>query len=287
MKFRELRKILTRWGLETRGFYEGINFENIKAEKRFKSLVAEWIFYLKEYKKLRVRSFKDLFMELKEIEFPIEIKECYGTFGLRTTIVDNKGTEYYMEKTGIFLYNGIERYILGRRDTIIPEISFIDRDFHYKISKDGIILTETEKWKSNNYDANPDTKVKFLFNSKDTTEVLLTNPYSDTRKIKIQYSTMNTEFDEKVQEYLFDINEKYWYYYNIFPVLEWMLSVIAIKNVSLSIAAEVDGNTYSEVIIDNGIVQKYTKTERISEGWHRTSIDVFAKSLEDFLAERN
>lgn len=287
MKFRELRKILTRWGLETRGFYEGINFENIKAEKRFKSLVAEWIFYLKEYKKLRVRSFKDLFMELKEIEFPIEIKECYGTFGLRTTIVDNKGTEYYMEKTGIFLYNGIESYILGRRDTIIPEISFIDRDFHYKISKDGIILTETEKWKSNNYNDNPDTKVKFLFNSKDTTEVLLTNPYSDNRKIKIQYPTINTEFDEKVQEYLFDINEKYWYYYNIFPVLEWMLSVIAIKNVSLSIAAEVDGNTYSEVVIDNGIVQKYTKTERISEGWHRTSIDVFAKSLEDFLAERN
>lgn len=287
MKFRELRKILTRWGLETRGFYEGINFENIKAEKRFKSLVAEWIFYLKEYKKLRVRSFKDLFMELKEIEFPIEIKECYGTFGLRTTIVDNKGTEYYMEKTGIFLYNGIERYILGRRDTIIPEISFIDRDFHYKISKDGIILTETEKWKSNNYDANPDTKVKFLFNSKDTTEVLLTNPYSDTRKIKIQYSTMNTEFDEKVEKYLFDINEKYWYYYDVFPVLEWMMSAIPGQNISLSIAAEVDGNTYSEVVIDNGIVQKYTKTERISEGWHRTSIDVFAKSLEDFLAERN
>lgn len=287
MKFRELRKILTRWGLETRGFYEGINFENIKAEKRFKSLVAEWIFYLKEYKKLRVRSFKDLFMELKEIEFPIEIKECYGTFGLRTTIVDNKGTEYYIEKTGIFLYNGIENYIVGRRDTIIPEISFIDRDFHYKISKDGIILTEKEKWKANSYNDNPDTKVKFLFNSKDTTEVLLTNPYSDNRKIKIQYSTMNIEFDEKVQEYLFDINEKYWYYYDIFPVLEWMLSVIAIKNVSLSIAAEVDGNTYSEVVIDNGIVQKYTKTERISEGWHRTSIDVFAKSLEDFLAERN
>lgn len=287
MKFRELRKILTRWGLETRGFYEGINFENIKAEKRFKSLVAEWIFYLKEYKKLRVRSFKDLFMELKEIEFPIEIKECYGTFGLRTTIVDNKGTEYYIEKTGIFLYNGIENYIVGRRDTIIPEISFIDRDFHYKISKDGIILTEKEKWKANSYNDNPDTKVKFLFNSKDTTEVLLTNPYSDNRKIKIQYPTMNIEFDEKVQEYLFDINEKYWYYYNIFPVLEWMLSVIAIKNVSLSIAAEVDGNTYSEVVIDNGIVQKYTKTERISEGWHRTSIDVFAKSLEDFLAERN
>lgn len=287
MKFRELRKILTRWGLETRGFYEGINFENIKAEKRFKSLVAEWIFYLKEYKKLRVRSFKDLFMELKEIEFPIEIKECYGTFGLRTTIVDNKGTEYYMEKTNIFCYDGLEDYRIGKRERIIPDISFVERDFHYKISKDGIILTETEKWKSNNYDANPDTKVKFCFDSDDTTEVILANPYTSNRKMKIQYPTMNTKFDEKVEKYLFDINEKYWYYYDVFPVLEWILSVIPSQNVSLSIAAEVDGNTYSEVVIDNGIVQKYTKTERISEGWHRTSIDVFAKSLEDFLAERN
>ena len=284
MKFRELRKILTRWGLETRGFYEGINFENIKAEKRFKSLVAEWIFYLKEYKKLRVRSFKDLFMELKEIEFPIEIKECYGTFGLWTTIVDNKGTEYYMEKSGIFLYHGIESYIIGRRDTIIPEISFIDRDFHYKISKDGIILNETEKWKSNNYD-NTDTKVKFLFNSKDTTEVLLTNPYSDNRKIKIQYPTMNTEFDEKVQEYLFD--KKNWHYYDVFPVLEWMLSVIPSQNISLSITAEVDDEICSEIDVVQGIVQRYAKTEIINEGERRTSIDVFAKSLEDFLAERN
>ena len=287
MKFRELRKILTRWGLETRGFYEGINFENIKAEKRFKSLVAEWIFYLKEYKKLRVRSFKDLFMELKEIEFPIEIKECYGTFGLRTTIVDNKGTEYYMEKTDILLYHGIERYLIGRRDTIIPEISFIDRDFHYKISKDGLILTKKEKWKSNLYDANPDTKVKFCFDSDDTTEAIISNPFTSKEKIKIRYQTINTEFDEKVEKYLFDINKKYWYYYDVFPVLEWMMTAIPSQNISLSIAAEVDGNTYSEVVIDNGIVQKYTKTERISEGWHRTSIDVFAKSLEDFLAERN
>lgn len=282
MKFRELRKILTRWGLETRGFYEGINFENIKVEKRFKSLVAEWMFYLKEYKKLRVRSFKDLFREQQELKFPITIEECRGTFSLSITIVDNRGIAYYMSKDGIFLYNGLESYIIGRRDTIIPEISFIDRDFHYKISKDGLILTETEKWKSN-----PDTKVKFCFDSDDTTEAIISNPFTSNEKIKIRYQTINTEFDEKVEKYLFDINEKYWYYYDVFPVLEWMLSVMAIKNVSLSIAAEVDGNTYSEVVIDNGIVQKYTKTERISEGWHRTSIDVFAKSLEDFLAERN
>ena len=287
MKFRELRKKLKWLVLETRGFYEGINFENIKAEKRFKRLVAEWMFYLKEYKKLRVRSFKDLFREQQELKFPITIEECWGTFSLWITIVDNKGTEYYMEKTNIFCYDGLEDYRIGKRERIIPDISFVERDFHYKISKDGIILTETEKWKSNNYDANPDTKVKFCFDSDDTTEAIISNPFTSNEKIKIRYQTINTEFDEKVEKYLLDINEKYWYYYDVFPALEWMLSVIAIKNVSLSIAAEVDGNTYSEVVIDNGIVQKYTKTERISEGWHRTSIDVFAKSLEDFLAERN
>lgn len=62
---------------------------------------------------------------------------------------------------------------------------------------------------------------------------------------------------------------------------------ISTEKVSLSIIAEVEGNVCSEVSIINGIVQKYTKTEIISEGEVRTEKTIFAKDLEEFLAEKN
>lgn len=63
--------------------------------------------------------------------------------------------------------------------------------------------------------------------------------------------------------------------------------IIHTEKVSLSIIAEVEGNICSEVSIINGIVQKYTKTEIISEEEVRISKTIFAKDLEEFLAEKN
>lgn len=285
MGFTEMKKPFFRLRLETSGFYEGITFESRKVEKKLKKIVTEWLLGLKEYKKIRVGSFKDLFRELHEIEFPITIVECWGTLNLKATIIDNKGIAYYMLKDCILGYDGLESYILGRRD-IIPGTLVLDRDFHYKISKDGTItLIKTGVMKSKEDVTNANTVVDFFFDSeKHTTEAKLKS-YTSKDRIKIQYPTIGGEFDQKVQEYLFNVNEKY-YYYDVFPILKWMLSTISGQNGSLSITAEVDGDICSEVDIVQGIVQRYTKTEIISEGDRKTEIEVFSKKLEDFLAER-
>ena len=284
MEFREMKKILVRFGLKTRGFYEGINFESKKAEKKLKKLLKEWMFYLNKYKKIRIGCFKDLFRKFNEIEFPITIKGCWGSFNLEATIIDNRGIAYYMLKDGIFCYNGLESYIIGRRD-IMPGPLVIDTDFKYKILKDGSIALNRKGIMKSKTDTN--IGVDFSFDSeKHTTEATLKS-YASNSKIKMKYTTMDDEFDKKVQEYLFNVNEKNYYYYDVFPILKWMISTVPSQNVSLSITAEVDDEICSKIDVVQGIVQRYAKTEIINEGERRTSIDVFAKRIEDFLAERS
>lgn len=285
MKFRKIRKALFRARLEISGFYDGVTFQGKNVEKKVKKVLAEWMFCLKEYKEIRVECFKDLFSKLHEVAFPIKIEEGYGS-SLNIIIIDNKGTEYYMIKRGIYVYNDMESYIIGRRNGLLEPL--VDRDFHYKISKDGTItLIETGAMKLKEDVTNDDIVVDFCFDSKEHTTEATLKSYASNSKIKMKYTTMDDEFDKKVQEYLFNVNERSYYYYDVFPILKWMLSTLPSQNVSLSITAEVDDEICSEVDVVQGIVQRYAKTEIINEGEYRTSIDVFAKMIEDFLAERS
>ncbi len=285
MKFRKIRKALFRARLEISGFYDGVTFQGKNVEKKVKKILAEWMFCLKEYKEIRVECFKDLFSKLHEVAFPIKIEEGYGS-SLNIIIIDNKGTEYYMIKRGIYVYNDMQSYIIGRRNGLLEPL--VDRDFHYKISKDGTItLIETGAMKLKEDVTNDDIVVDFCFDSKEHTTEATLKSYASNSKIKMKYTTMDDEFDKKVQEYLFNVNEKNYYYYDVFPILKWMLSTLPSQNVSLSITAEVDDEICSEVDVVQGIVQRYVKTEIINEGEYRTSIDVFAKMIEDFLAERS
>lgn len=285
MEFRKIRKALFRARLEISGFYDGVTFQGKNVEKKVKKVLAEWMFCLKEYKEIRVECFKDLFSKLHEMAFPIKIEEGYGS-SLNIIIIDNKGTEYYMTKRGIYVYNDMESYIIGRRNGLLEPL--VDRDFHYKISKDGTItLIETGAMKLKEDVTNDDIVVDFSFDSeKHTTEATLKS-YASNSKIKMKYTTMDDEFDKKVQKYLFNVNEKNYYYYDVFPILKWMISTLPGQNVSLSITAEVDDEICSKIDVVQGIVQRYAKTEIINEGERRTSIDVFAKRIEDFLAERS
>lgn len=285
MEFRKIRKALFRARLEISGFYDGVTFQGKNVEKKVKKVLAEWMFCLKEYKEIRVECFKDLFSKLHEMAFPIKIEEGYGS-SLNIIIIDNKGTEYYMTKRGIYVYNDMESYIIGRRNGLLEPL--VDRDFHYKISKDGTsTLIETGAMKLKEDVTNDDIVVDFCFDSKEHTTEATLKSYASNSKIKMKYTTMDDEFDKKVQKYLFNVNEKNYYYYDVFPILKWMISTLPSQNVSLSITAEVDDEICSKIDVVQGIVQRYAKTEIINEGERRTSIDVFAKRIEDFLAERS
>ena len=65
-----------------------------------------------------------------------------------------------------------------------------------------------------------------------------------------------------------------------------MLSIISDETISLFITTKVEDEICSEIYIEKSIVQRYTKTEIISENQININRTIFAKKLEEFLAER-
>lgn len=95
---------------------------------------------------------------------------------------------------------------------------------------------------------------------------------------------MNAQFDKKVAEFLFTSNEEHCYYYNVYPILEWITKSLE-QNISISIKAEVDKEVYSEIEVLEGIVHKYTRTEIVNEGEMHIIKVMFTKNLNEFLEE--
>ena len=284
MKFRKLRMVLLRIRLKTRKFYKNIIFENKSVSKKCKRSIANWIFNLQYYRQIKVENFRDLFSQLNEIVFPITIQKSYSYFGLNIIFLDNEGKEYYMIKENF--YDDIETYIIGRRNSSLEPL--IDRDFHYKISKDGtIMLMETGAMLLKKDGKNDGIVVDFSYNAeKHTTKVKLKS-YTSKRKICIEYPTKNDKFDKMVLRFLFNIYEKTEYYYNVFPILKMMLQELATEKVSISITAESEGEICSEVEVVNGIVKKYTQTKIINEREMTRNKNILEKDLKDFFKENS
>lgn len=287
MKFRNESVSLLRKKLIKSNFYKDITFESKQISESAKKAIEHWIFRLEKNEKIRIEKFRDLFDGLHEIVFPIKIKAVRSSKydGFDIEVIDTEGKEYYMSRRNY--YNNIEtNYIIGRRNSSLEPL--IDRDFHYIICQDKtILLVETGAMKLKADGTNDDSIVDFCYNyKKNTTEATLKS-FSSTNKIIIKYPTIGYVFDKKVLEFLFHVNESNWYYYDVFPILKWMLLVLSDEKVKLSITAEVEKEICSEVDIVDGIVQKYTKTEIISEAEIKISKRIIAKKLEEFLAENS
>ena len=70
----------------------------------------------------------------------------------------------------------------------------------------------------------------------------------------------------------------------VLPVLEWILPNLGEKP-SISIIAEVNSEVSAEIEVVEGIVQKYTRTEIISEAEMYIIKVIFAKDLKEFIEE--
>lgn len=283
MKFRELRLALFRKELERRKFYEEVTFKDKLVSKNAKEVIGQWMFELENYKKIKIDKFKELFSQLSEIVFPIEIQFCYKSLDI--IIIDNENNEYYISNIWRHTYNELEKYTIGRRNS--PLEPLIDRDFTYRILKNKtILLLEMGVLKLNPDGTNDNISVEFKYNfQKQITEVTLSS-YISNNIIKIEYPTKDKEFDKKVLELFLNINDKNYYYYDVFPILKLMLSIISDETISLFITTKVEDEICSEIYIEKSIVQLYTKTEIISENQININRTIFAKKLEEFLAER-
>lgn len=285
MKSRELKVNLLRKTLEKSGFYEDIIFADEFVSEKIKNIVTEWIFNLQEFRNIEVKKFRDLFKELDEIVFPIIINESYGSCSLNIEFIDVQGNKYYMSKINLYDYHDMQTYIIGRRNSSLEPL--VDREFHYQINEDKtIILIGTCILQLNQDGTNKDAVVNFSYDYDERTTQVTLRSYASSNKIKIKYPTVNAEFDKMVMNYLFESNKSKWYYYDVFPILKWMVMAISDERISISIVAEVEKEIVSEIDVVNGIVQKYTVTKIINEGEMHIIKKLFAKELNKFLAER-
>ncbi len=287
MMFRSFSLALLRLRLEKSGFYENITFENKMLRENVKKITGRWMFNLQSQKGIKIKKFQELFGNLDEIAFPIKIKNCFSVLSNRhldIVIVDNNGKEYYMlvEDIGVFS-NKFEDYFIGRKNSQLEPL--IERNFYYQISENGAItLTGTRVRKLTSETTYSDTIVEFGYDYfKNITEVTL-NSYPKYQ-IKIQYPTIGYEFDKKVLDFLLKVDDKNWYYYDVYPILKWILPYVLSEKVSLSIIARVENEIYSQLNIVNGDVKVYTRAEVISEEEIKIISRKFDKKLEEFLAQ--
>ena len=241
---------------------------------------------LLRFKNINVDKLKDLFGQLDEITFPITVKQLYASWRtIDMRFIDSLGNEFYMSTISSVSYDKMQNYILGRRDSILEPS--VDRDFHYKICKDGIItLLETGAMKLKLDGTNDDLVVYFCFDSENHTTEAKLRSYEDNRKIKIKYPTISDEFDKMVLKELFDDEETQWYYYDVFPVLKWIVPFISKDELSISITAEVNEEISSQIEVVNGVVQSYTTTQVIHKGEMQVIKSIIAKDLQEFLVEK-
>lgn len=283
MVSRKLRETLLRLKLECSGFYEDVVFDEL-IEKKAKNSITQWMLRLQELKGIRIRKFKDLFGKLDEIEFPIKIILSYGFITLDIQFVDNVGKKYYMLNRGSVSYQDCDIYIIGRRDSSLEPL--LDRDFHYKIGKDGTIcLVESGVLRLNEDGTNDNIKVDFYYDIVKNITIAVLMSYENKNKIIIQYPKKCDEFDKMVMRYLFNISDKMSYYYDVFPILRMMLEELAIAKITIFIEAEFNGKVSSNVDVVGGIVKRYTKTEVIGNEEITTCTKTFSKDLEEFLLE--
>ncbi len=281
MKFRRLKW----WIMRKNRFYEGIIFKNGFVKKQCQKVVVVWMRNLRKYKNIEISRFKELVEPLDEIVFPIKIENCYGNNIFKFEFTDKRKNKYYMQNLVYGDYDKMNTYLIGRRNSALEPL--VDRDFRYRILKDKqVILEETGIMQLNQNGTNQDKMVHFYYNHKEATTEAIFSSYTNDEKIKIRYSTRKNDFERKATELFFSMEERRSYYYDVFPILEWIMTQIKDEDISISITAKVREEVCSEIHIVNGIVQRYTFTQIINEGEMQIHKIIFAKDLKEFVEER-
>lgn len=281
MKFRKLKELLFRLVLEWGTFYEDVIFEDKFVEKCAKKVLSVWMYELYHYRKIRVNKFKDLFLKLDEVIFPIRIVRSYGAFCIEIYFFDNEGKKYYMSKRAIYDYHDMPNYVIGRRNSTLEP--YVDREFYYNISEDSQIrLIKTSIMKLKADGTNDDLVVYFCYDEEETKAGV--KSYALDKEIVVRCKESNDEFEKKLTSTFFRIRDNT-IYCNVFPILKWFVENFD-KTYTISITSQKKDEIYSQLDIKDGIVQLYITTQ-ILEGEIKITKRIFEKELEQFFKENS
>lgn len=288
MKFRKVQLELVRSKLDESDFYEDIIFANDEVKELAQKKIASWMLSLEicETVQAEIKKFKELFSKVDGISFPIEIQNSNSSlFSIDISIVDRNGKQYYISKDDIYDCYNITEYYIGRRNTTTK--SYIDYENCYKICKNEVIKKLKATVVKINLDGtNKESIYETYYNQQNNMQVIefLEN---EKRKIKIEYQIVSKEIGKKIFEDFLELDDTKWYYYDVFAIFKWVVNKMEDSDMnSLHIIAEIDNEVYSEIKMVDNIVQTYTTTQVIREDEMHIIKKLFAKKLEEFLAEK-
>lgn len=251
-KIKRFRKELMK-----KGFFEDVIFDEASVTSYDPDgEISGWMYYLKKYKETEIKKFKDLFILLDEVKFPITITKMYGgNDWVRFAFKDKKGEEYYVINHHHLNYERLSKFIIGRRNSKIEPL--IDREFHYQISSDGDIeLYQTVILKLNEDGTNTDLVVEFNYDyDKNLTEVIRRS-YKKDMQLVLEYPSEGNKIDERAKEFMLNIVDGSNVYYNVVPILKNMIEIMCKNDISINIEAKFGGEIYSAVKVEHSIVTK-------------------------------
>ena len=158
----------------------------------------------------------------------------------------------------------------------------MDNEIQYRILKNGAI-EEVKKYivKLKDDGTNESYKYEEYYN----TNMQVIEISDSIGIIKIKYPIFEEVKKDLLAKFLSN-NDK-WYYYDIFPIFKQIVNKMKDYDIeSIHIVAEIDNEVYSEIKLVNGIVHTYTITQVIREDEMHIIKKLFAKKLEEFLAEK-
>lgn len=253
-------------------------FDNVYIkDKETKNNILYWMCQLKNYRNISIDKFKYLFCKYKEIVFPIEITSISRT---HFKVEDSMGEEYYLICMP-YSYSEMNNYVVGIRS------NFYDRDCRYCItSENEIVLRERSILPLNQDCTNKDYSITFYYNSKfSTTTATLDTPKST---IEVSYPSQVYMNEDRISKMLFDVAESNQKVEDVFLIFDLLYKTdkCFVYTTSLVIKSMDKEGILSEIILSNGIVEKYIFTETISEYEICVHKQFASKKIEEFVSSK-
>ena len=283
--------------LNKRGFFEDIILDKASLIMYASDAgISGWMYCLNKYKKIEVEKFKDLFSQVDNIVFPITITKMFDEVdNVRFEFCDDLGNTYYFICDYYYWnFKQILQYIIVKEDNSSEKQEWccqirINRglfNYNQTIRDKDIELLKTSIRKSNKKGFNTNIVVEFNYNCYETATTKVIRKSGD-KEIILEYPSEGSEFDRKVKDILFNINEginiKKWIYNNVKPLLKEMLKIMEKDNISIYIGAKLNNEVYAEVTVTDNTVKRHTYTKVVSEERMIITTDIFSKKLDEFL----
>ena len=258
-----IKQYFYRRKLLRNNFFENVCCDNKQTEKE----ILYWMFWLHR-KGISINKFSDLFGKFINIQFPIKV----SSWGNRLlTIVDNHDDVYDITYSP-YNYKKLETYSIG------GEMSPFSKEITFQLTrKNEIILREIGALQLNEDNTNKEDSFSLVYDyQKNTTTAMIKQENSE---IEIVYQ-QNQELDNVVLFYLFEIAPKC-YFDDVFPIL---IGIRELGELNLiSIKATKHSEISSELVITDGIVKKYSFTEKFSDSEVCLHQKTFSQNVKEFI----